>query len=472
MFDKKKKPHTFWQNNHWYMYNSMTDRNPHRSTLVTREEITNRLQDIETSKTYKTYSARSDADLQSAYAASSNTKQHERGFHRQVIAGSASNTFAIATLTAGLFLGALSRFPAFNNNPGARNAMDYLAFALACVSLLLIAIPKLFLDYNIQATADEEERKKQHFKNMEDLKERLPIVAQEIDDKEKVITALHKFFKKYSSSLKVYGKQARQNLGSSSGTLFNANQRDELFENLALALDRKDDLARYEKVFNALAELKNLSRLNQDTEFSKTLCLLLHGYLKEEFYEDNIEFFDSFTLPASLEDLISNAAKNIRLLNDVANANAENFPQANTLINVSQEVPVTQEQQALTLTKIYDYFINIMQDSYKLLAAQQLLKLAESNNWNELDVIGVFASLDATSINYKTLATNIEALNSEPSCLSRLLRKIEGKDENDHLTKFNSLREAEQAKLFKKLLKVLSTDNAIDKFVPNQNLSH
>lgn len=449
----------------------MTDRNPRRSTLVTREEIANRLHTIENSTTYKKYSARTNIDFQSAYDGSSNTKQHQKGFHRQVIAASATNTLAIATLIAGLFLGTLANFPVLDKNQDAKDAMNYLAFALACIGLL-ISIPKFILDYSNQAIADNAERRKQHFKNLEDLKERLPIVAQEIEDKEKVITALHKFFKKYSSSLNNYGMQARQNVGSSSITSFNANQRDELFENLALALDRKDDLARYEEVFNALAELKNLSRLNKDTEFSKILRLLIYGYLKREFYKDNRSYFETFEFPALLEDLINNAAENIRLLNNVTNTNTENSPQADTSINVSQEVQVTQKQQALIRTKIYDYFINIMQDSYRLLAAQQLLKLAGSNHWSELDVIGVFAGLDAISINYKILATNIEALNSKPTCLGGLLRIIEGKDGNNDLTEFNNLGEAEQAKLFKKLLKVLSMNNVIDNYAPNQNLLH
>ncbi len=467
MFDKQKKPHTFRQNNNWYMYNSMVDRNIHRSTLVTREDITNRLQTIGTSKTYKEYSARADADFQNAYAATGNIKQHKKGHHRKVIAGSASNTLGIATLTAGLFLGALSRFPAFSDNPKSVSAMDYLAFALACVSLVFIAIPKLFLDYNIQVTADEEERKKQHFKNMEELNERLPIIAQEIDDKEKIITALTKFFKKYSESSRAYGRQiATQNLSNISSTLFNANLYDELFENIALALDRKDDLNIYEKVFNTLAELKNLSRLNEDTSFSKTLRLLLYGYLKKEFFRNNKTYFRSFELPASIKDLISDASKNLRSQSSIDNINTEDLPQAPILINVSQE------DQALIQAKIYDCFIDIMQDCYKLLAAQQLLELAELNKWNELDIIGVFASLDATSINYKTLTANIENLNSEPSCYSKLLRKIEAKDENDNLTIFNHLSEAEQIKLFKKLLNVLSMDNVIDKLVSNQNLSH
>jgi len=465
MFNEKKRPHTFRQSNNWYMYNSMADRNPHRSTLITVDEITNRLQAIEANTTYKEYSARVDADFQSAYAASSNIKQHKKGFHRQVIVGSVSNTLPIATLIAGLFLGTLSGFSAFNKKQEAISTMNYLAFALACIAIL-ISISKLFLDYNIQVTADKEERKKQHFKNMQGLKDRLPIVIQEIQYKEKVITALAKFFKKYNRSSKAYGKQvAAQNLSGSPDTLFNANQRDEIFENLALAFDRKDDLASYEKVFYSLTNLKNLSRLNEDTQLSNTLRLLIFGYLKGEFYENNSEYFESFKFSASIEDLISETSQNIRQPTSAHTADTENLPQANTLINVSQE------EQTLAQNKAYDYFIDIMQDNYQLLAAQQLLKLAETNKWNVLDIIGVFASLNSTFINYKALTTNLEELvNSGLSYLNKLLQKIEGKDENEVLTRFDSLKEKEQAKLFEKLLKVLSKDDVIDKFVHHQNL--
>lgn len=416
MPDDKRKLQTIYQDingvSGWYMYNSMEDRDKDQTRLVTPNIMDEKSLAIINNSTYQKHIKREQKNNQDAWDNKTRIKWHEIGYRGSQTVDSISNTLTIISLVGGLFLGGLAKLDELSQNSDAQKGINISAFTIAIISLAIATISLIAKIINA-CLADKHKREVRLFKSLKENKKHLPEIKEEIELKERVIRKIINFLK------------VDNTLQNSPSVLLDS----QFFEYFAIALDKNDDLNRYsqtEKVLN------QLSFLEKDKIIGRTIRLMMYGYLRSEFYLQNIGRFNQPQIPTTIIDFI----------------------------NLFYNQPMMNFLSPEMAYKMCEYLIRALESTYKLAAATRVIAFAEKNGLDAFGVAAALALLEQENPDYKKLTQNIDLIMQEPNKLAPILYYLTGQVNNNVFSTIpNNIG---QLQLFVKLLQLLAIEDPFE----------